>query len=102
MERQKQIVELIQSWNSELETRILAENFYMDQSRKDRMSEMQEILDKAGAIQNIGDVEPSNQLRGNFKLQAENGVVNIFFTLTPEKAPKVQQLDVSFQANEHE
>jgi hypothetical protein len=31
-------------------------------------------------------------------MQAEHGAVEIFFTLTPEKIPKVQQLDVSFQA----
>jgi len=96
-ERQQQIMELIQNWNPELETNILAENFYMDTSRDVRISEIQEILNKAGAIQTTNEVEPSNQLRGGFNVQAENGVIHIFFTLTPEKHPKVQQLDISFQ-----
>jgi len=30
-------------------------------------------------------------------MEAENGVVRVFYTLTPEKNPKVQQLDISFQ-----
>lgn len=100
IKRQKQIVELIQNWNTELETNILAENFYMDKSRDLRISKIQEILNKAGDIQTINEVEPNNQLRGIFKIQAENGFINIFFTLTPEKHPKVQQLDISFQPNE--
>jgi len=99
-ERQKQIVELIQTWDLELEANILAENFYMDKSREYRMSEIQEVLNKAGSIQNTNEMEPSNQLRGSYKIQAENGVIDIFFTLTPEKNPKIQQLDISFESNE--
>ncbi len=99
-ERQKQIVELIQSWDLELEENILAENFYMDKSREYRMSEIQDVLNKAGDILNTNEMEPVNQLRGSFKIHAENGVIDIFFTLTPEKYPKVQQLDISFESNE--
>ena len=99
-ERQEQITQLIQNWDEEIEAKILAENFYLDKSKEDRMAEVQEVLDKAGAIQKIDEIKPSNQLRGSFKLHAENGFINIFFTLTPEKYPKVQQLDVSFQPNE--
>ena len=97
VERQKQIVELIQTWDLELEANILAENFYMDKSREYRMSEIQDVLNKAGAIQNTNEIKPSNQLRGSYKIQAENGIIDIFFTLTPEKYPKVQRLDVSFE-----
>ncbi len=61
------------------------------------MTEVQEVLNKAGAIQSMDELEPMNQLRGSFKLQTENGVIDIFFTLTPEKNPKVQYLKVSFQ-----
>jgi CubicO group peptidase (beta-lactamase class C family) len=99
-ERQKQIVELIQSWDLELEAIILAENFYMDKSREHRMSEIKNVLNKAGDIQNVNEMEPRNQLRGSFKIQAEKGVINIFFTLTPENHPKVQQLDISYEPNE--
>ena len=102
LERQKQITQLIQNWNPEIESKILAENFYMDKSREDRMAEVQKVLDKAGTIQKIDKMEPTNQLRGSFKLQAENGLISIFFTLTPENYPKIQQMDVSFQTNETE
>ena len=100
IERRDQIAELIQGWDAEIEANILAENFYMDKSKEDRMIEIQEVMEKAGDIQSIEEIQPSNQLRGTFKLQAENGIIDIFFTLSPEKYPKVQQLDVSFQKNE--
>jgi len=80
-----------------LEAVILAENFYLDQSREHRMAHIQEVLDKAGAIQAITPMKPRNQLRGSFEMEARCGVIRVFFTLTPEKDPKVQRLNVSFQ-----
>jgi hypothetical protein len=100
LERQEQLAQLIQTWDKDLEAEILAENFYLDKSREHRISEVQNVLDKAGAIQRMNEMVPLNQLRGSFKLITENGAIKIFFTLTPEKDPKVQQLNLSFQPNE--
>ena len=100
-ERKEQVVQLIQNWNPDLEAKILAENFYLDKSREDRITDTNKVLQKAGLIESIEDVEPRNQLRGSFKMKSENGIVNVFFTLTPEKDPKVQQLNVSFQPKEN-
>ena len=96
-ERQVQIVQLIQTWDPALEAEILAENFYLDRSREHRMTEIEEMLEKAGPVREVEPINPFNQLRGRFKMQTENGTISVFFTLTPEKEPKVQQLDVSFQ-----
>lgn len=99
MERQDQIIQLIQNWETDMEANILAENFYLDKSREKRMNEVQAVLEKAGPIQEIGEIEPENQLRGSFNIDAENGVITVFFTLTPEKQPKVQEFDISFLPN---
>lgn len=99
IQRQKQIVELIQHWNPALEKAILAENFYLDKARKVRISETETVLKKAGAIKNTTVIEPLNQLRGSFNIHTANGVIRIFFTLTPEKSPKIQRLNLSFQPN---
>jgi CubicO group peptidase (beta-lactamase class C family) len=99
-ERKEQITELIQYWDPELETKIIAENFYLDKSRDRRMKEIQAVLDKAGPIQHIEMINPNNQLRGSYNIQAENGSIAVFFTLTPEKIPKVQSLYVSFKETE--
>lgn len=94
--RQQEISELIRHWDPGLEQRILAENFFLDRSRDTRMSEIREILEQAGTILGTGPVSPENQLRGTFDLRTEKGNIEIYFTLTPEKEPKVQQLDVTF------
>ena len=99
VKRQEQVVKLIQSWDSGIETEILAENFFQDKSRKHRMKEIQNVLDKAGEIRIIGDIDPENQLRGSFNIQARNGVINVSFTLSPENDPKIQALYVSFKPN---
>ncbi|MCA9457840.1 MAG: beta-lactamase family protein [Nitrospira sp.] len=97
LERQAQVTQLIQHWEPDLEAELLAENFFLDKSREKRMSDTQDILQQAGPLGAIGDLEPENQLRGRYEIQAENGTIRIFFTLTPESSPKVQQLNLSFQ-----
>jgi hypothetical protein len=32
-------------------------------------------------------------LRGKFTIRGDRGVAEVFFTLTPEHAPRIQQLD---------
>ena len=94
--RKNQLVILIQTGNKALEESILAENFFLDSSKEHRYAEYKAILEQAGEIKNVTALSPVNQLRGSFALEGENGNVNVFFTLTPEKDPKVQQLEVSF------
>ena len=98
LQRQEQIVQLIQTWGAQLEAAILAENFYLDHSREHRMANIRETMDKAGPILSVGPMEPLNQLRGGFTMQAENGAVSVFFTLTPEREARVQYLEVEFQS----
>ncbi|GAA4272395.1 serine hydrolase domain-containing protein [Aquimarina gracilis] len=98
--RQKQIVELIQHWDQTLATDILAENFFLDASKENRESKTKDIFKKAGVIIKIHEIRPRNQLRGSFDIQTEKGIISVFFTLTPEKNPKVQRLDLKFESIE--
>ena len=95
--RKEEVAQWVRSGDPQVEARIMAENFFMDQSREHRRSEIAEVLEEAGDISSVGELEPENQLRGRFRMQAANGEVVVFFTLTPEADPKVQQLDVSFE-----
>ncbi|MFZ1788561.1 MAG: serine hydrolase domain-containing protein [Saprospiraceae bacterium] len=101
MERELEIMELIQDWNEDLGAKILAENFYLDKSRERRMKETKAVFAKAGKINSVESLIAENHLRGTYKLKTENGVVEVFFTLTPEATPKVQQLDISFKSHDH-
>lgn len=99
-ERQQQVEQLIKEWNPELEQELLAENFFMDKSREHRMAEAEEIFDSAGKVLETEEITPYNQLRGRFKIITEKGFINVFFTLTPEKEAKLQQLNLSFEPDE--
>lgn len=100
--RQNQIVDFMQDLNQPINPDILAENFYLDKSKEHRTNAIQEILTEAGEIKNIQDIKPQNQLRGQIIMNAEHGDINIFFTLSPEKIPKIQLLDVWFEPHDPE
>lgn len=99
-QRQEQVLAFVQSWDANLEKEIVAENLYLDESRERRMAHAKDIFEKAGAIKTVDEMVPRNQLRGRFKIQAANGVIEVYFTLTPENEPKVQDLRISFQEKE--
>lgn len=98
-QRKEEITNLLKREELDLKNEIFAENFFLDKSIEKRTVEIQEVLDKAGIIKSVQKCYPRNQLRGDFKIQCQNGDINIFFTLTPEKKPKVQMLDISFKPN---
>ena len=100
LERKDQVTQLIQNWDPELESKILGENFYLDQSRDSRIQDAQEKLGKAGKIQSIGEMNAYNQLRGTYEILAENGIIEVYFNLTPEKYPKIQVIDLELKLNE--
>lgn len=95
--RRDQIVDLITGWDEDLEQQILAENFYLDEPRVQRMNEIKDLLAQAGAIQTIGDLKALNQMRGAFELYGQKDTLRVFFTLSPETVPKIQRLDVRRQ-----
>ncbi len=92
--RHQQVAQLIQSWDEKLGAAIVAENFFMDRSREDWIAFAREQLAPIGKIRAIGPVKPVNQLRGRFDVVGENGTREVFFTLTPEREPKLQQLHI--------
>ena len=97
IQRQKQVLDLIQTWDADVEKEIVAENLYLDESREKRIAHVEEIFKQAGTIKEVDDIEPWNQLRGIFNIHAENGVIKVYFTLNPEKNPKVQNLYLRFE-----
>lgn len=94
--RKTEIVELIQSWAIEKQN-ILAENFLLDQSLESRRKATSKILEESGKIISVKELIPENQLRGTFVIEGEKKNIEVFFTLTPEATPLVQQLDLTIQ-----
>ena len=92
--RKEQLITYLKTWNEDKTAPFLAENFYLDTSRELRMKDVEKVFAQIGKITEYKPIVAENQLRGTFQIVGEKGVANVFFTLTPEKDPKVQQLDV--------
>ena len=54
-----------------------------------------DTLAPIGRITSVGPIEAENRLRGTFPLVGERGTVNVKFTLTPEREPKVQEIELT-------
>jgi CubicO group peptidase (beta-lactamase class C family) len=94
--RKHQLLSFLPDWNNATNSPIFAENFFGDQSVELRRKATQALFEKAGDIQNVGAMKPQNNLRGAFLVEGTRATLEIFFTLTPENPPLIQE----FQAKE--
>lgn len=95
-ERKQQVAQLIQSWDSQLGENFAGENFFLDRSREEWSRRSQAVLRQLGFLKSVGALVPENQLRGTFPLIGEHGHIDVYFTLTPEKTPRLQELRLTF------
>lgn len=91
--RMKEIVDLLPDWK-EINDDQFAENFFLDEALEKRRSTTQKLFEEMGTIRNVLPVQPHNQLRGEFEIECEKGKIRVFFTLTPEREARIQQLDI--------
>lgn len=96
--RKDQVMTLLKDWslsraNDLLQEQILAENFYPDVSHEQRVRDAKALMAGIGTVEQVGELIPENQLRGTFRIVGNRGVAEVFFTLTPEHTPRIQQLD---------
>ncbi len=91
-QRKNELVKILSDWNGAESSGIFAENFFLDNRVKDLAQRTRELYEEAGEITSAGALSPLNQLRGTFHLLGKKKSVEIFFTLTPEKTPLIQQL----------
>jgi CubicO group peptidase (beta-lactamase class C family) len=96
--RVAQVAQLVQTWDTPLAAKIVAENFFPDRPLESWRAHARETLAKMGGVKSVGAIVPENQLRGTFPLHGERGRVDVFFTLTPERDPRVQELRLTFVA----
>ncbi len=97
-QRQRELVQALQRWQ-DADLPIFAENFFLDRSLSHWKTDAQKWWDEVGPLKQIHAVVPENQLRGSFVVDGEKKKMRIFFTLTPEHEPRVQQVDVSLIDN---
>ena len=93
-QRKAEILKVIPSWENAEKSGIFAENFFPDHPIDLLKKDYAALWTKAGKIISIKEMIPENQLRGRFIIEGENANIEVFFTLSPENPPLIQQLDV--------
>jgi CubicO group peptidase (beta-lactamase class C family) len=92
--RRDQLVELWPDWEDAEASEIFADNFFMDYRLSDIVQATRELAEETGKVTGIGEVVPENQLRGRFMMYGEKGDLEVFFTLSPERDPLIQHVDI--------
>ncbi len=86
-----ELMKFLPDWNNAEQSGLFAENFFPDNPIDSLKKESMELFAKAGKIFKVTEVKPENQLRGTFIIEAEKGNIEIYFTLSPENPPLIQE-----------
>jgi CubicO group peptidase (beta-lactamase class C family) len=89
--RMEQLAAIIPDWKGAEQSGIFAENFFPDYTLPLLKRQSAEIFGKVGAIRRIGPMRADNNLRGTFTLECDKGKLEVYFTLTPEQNPLIQE-----------
>ena len=89
--RKNELVNLLPDWKNAEQSGIFAENFFPDYPIDSLKKQAKELFEKAGKIVSVKEMKPENQLRGTFIIEGENSDISIYFTLSPENPPLIQE-----------
>ena len=56
--------------------------------------ESETIFSKAGKLVSVGELVPENNLRGTFIINCENADIEVYFTLSPQSSPLIQDYSI--------
>jgi CubicO group peptidase (beta-lactamase class C family) len=93
-QRKNDLVKLLPDWNNAEKSGIFAENFFPDYPIDTLKKYARDLYAKAGKIISVEKVKAENQLRGSFLLKGEKADMEIYFTLSPENPPLIQEYHI--------
>jgi CubicO group peptidase (beta-lactamase class C family) len=93
-QRKNELVTLLPDWNGAAQSGLFADNFFKDYLVDSLQQEARTLFAAAGKIISVSDVKPENNLRGSFVLEGTQKSLEVFFTLTPENPPLIQEYNL--------
>jgi hypothetical protein len=93
-QRKNDLMKVLPDWNNAEQSGIFAENFFPDYPIDTLKKYARDLYAKAGKIISVKEVNPENQLRGSFIIEGENTNIEIYFTLSPENPPLIQEYHI--------
>ncbi len=94
-QRKNELVRLLPEWTEVGTAGIFAENFFRDRALAEWVRQTRTLYAAAGEIAGVGALLAEDRLRGSFVLRGSGKDIRVFFTLTPEREPKIQELRMS-------
>ncbi len=94
-QRKNELVNILPDWRGAQESGIFAENFFLDNTVGELAGLSRRLYEEAGEIRGVGPMMPLNNLRGTFLLEGSRKNVSLFFTLTPERVPRIQEVKMT-------
>ena len=92
--RKNELVKLLPDWNGAESSGIFAENFFPDYPIDTLKKYARQYYAKAGKIIGVKEMNPENQLRGSFIIEGEQSNIEVYFTLSPENPPLIQEYHI--------
>ncbi len=92
--RKNELVNLLPDWKNAEQSGIFAENFFPDYPIDTLKKHARDLYAKAGKIIAVKEMKAENQLRGSFVLEGEKTDIEIYFTLSPENPPLIQEYHI--------
>ncbi len=86
------ISRLVTSWDDGLAARVVADNFFLDQSAERWRARLQQVAADHGACKPEDGIDAENALRGTWRMNCERGWLRVSVTLAPTEPPRVQYL----------
>jgi len=93
-QRQIELMKLLPTWNLAEASGIFAENFFLDYFPDMLRAESEPLFKLIGSIRKIHEIVPENNLRGTFEIEGEKGSLEVYFTLSPENPPLIQEYHI--------
>lgn len=93
-QRKNELVKILPDWDKGKQSGIFAENFFPDYPIDTLKKYATDLLSKTGKIVSVSTVKPENQLRGSFIIKGEKTSIEIYFTLSPENPPLIQEYHI--------
>lgn len=92
--RQQELVGFLPAWTGAAESDSFADNFFLDNYIDMLRQESESIFAKAGEIVKVHEIISENNLRGTFTIECARGEIEVYFTLSPEHTPRIQQFSI--------
>lgn len=94
-QRKNELMKVLPDWTGAEQSKIFAENFFPDNPIGTLKQVSQTLFSKLGSIKEVTPVKPENNLRGTFDIIGEKARLRVYFTLSPEHDPKIQEYRIN-------